>query len=164
MKVRCENCNSLFRRKRGHGNHKFCKLWCRQAAGRKRRRKYLRAYLRAYYHAHREYIIAQRKANEAALNPRIRKEKATKRAHTQNYGPDAYTHFKKQMRVQKRRCAVCGKFLRKPNMDHNHNTMQLRGAVCHGCNSGLGHLEKQGWLKKATAYLNKWERQWQTST
>ena len=156
--MNCKHCGKAFKRKVGHGVHKYCSEHCCQAAGRDRNRIQLRKYSQAYYHAHKAHIIKQRKTKEETLSLTVRKERATRKAHRYNYSPDAYEHFKEQLFYQKKRCAVCGKRLRKPNFDHNHTTLQFRGAVCHGCNSGLGHLEKAGWLKKAMAYLRRWDK------
>jgi hypothetical protein len=40
------------------------------------------------------------------------------------------------------------------NIDHDHKTGQVRGLLCSGCNTGLGHLgdDIQG-LKRALEYL-----------
>jgi hypothetical protein len=40
-------------------------------------------------------------------------------------------------------CALC---LEEPatTIDHNHETGEVRGALCHFCNKGLGYVEKMG--------------------
>lgn len=52
-------------------------------------------------------------------------------------------------------CAICG---RKPpevklHLDHDHVTMELRGALCARCNLTLAHVEDTAWLEAARSYL-----------
>lgn len=61
--------------------------------------------------------------------------------------------YEKMLENQNNMCAVCRE---KPPrcIDHCHKTGKVRGLLCHGCNSGIGHLEKEnGWLNKAQKYL-----------
>lgn len=55
---------------------------------------------------------------------------------------------------QNGRCAICEKE-RRLVVDHCHTTGKVRGLLCTGCNTGLGHIEKESWLKRATAYLSR---------
>lgn len=47
---------------------------------------------------------------------------------------------------QSEKCAICGKhqseFDYPLHVDHNHQTGKVRGLLCVGCNTGLGHFEK----------------------
>ena len=56
---------------------------------------------------------------------------------------------------QDNKCAICDKKLDKINIDHNHQTGEVRGLLCTGCNTGLGHLgdDVEG-LETALYYLN----------
>jgi len=59
---------------------------------------------------------------------------------------------------QENKCAICEKKLgedrSKINVDHCHVTNQVRGLLCSGCNTGLGHLgDNLAGLQKAVAYL-----------
>jgi hypothetical protein len=62
------------------------------------------------------------------------------------------------MKRQRGRCAICKK---KPergmlHVDHCHKTGWVRGLLCNGCNSGIGHLRDDIRLTKAaTAYLGR---------
>lgn len=56
-------------------------------------------------------------------------------------------------------CAICKrpekarskKFLA---VDHDHNTGEIRGLLCHKCNAGLGHFDEDSdLLADALAYL-----------
>lgn len=70
--------------------------------------------------------------------------------------------FKTMRRVQNGKCDICLRKLREGRrqeslvIDHDHKTGRVRGLLCRGCNSGLGHfkddLER---MRKAVAYLEK---------
>lgn len=66
--------------------------------------------------------------------------------------------FDRLLEFQKHGCAICNKPItklsRRMNIDHDHKTGQVRGLLCSGCNTGLGHLgdDVQG-LKRALEYL-----------
>jgi len=63
------------------------------------------------------------------------------------------------LREQNYVCAVC----EKPNpdgkrlsVDHDHETLQVRGLLCNNCNNGLGRfLENVDLLRAAIAYLER---------
>lgn len=57
-------------------------------------------------------------------------------------------------------CSICTKhqseFKRALAVDHDHQTLQIRGLLCGKCNKFLGHYElrvKEGLLEKFPAYL-----------
>lgn len=53
-----------------------------------------------------------------------------------------------------RGCEICGTFS-KLCIDHNHETGKVRGCLCIGCNTFLGHITKSpNKLTKALEYLN----------
>ena len=61
---------------------------------------------------------------------------------------------------QKGQCAICGihqsRLDRNFCMDHDHETMEIRGLLCHRCNSGIGLLQDSiDVLSKAIKYLQK---------
>lgn len=53
------------------------------------------------------------------------------------------------------RCGICEKQLTgKIAVDHDHETDAIRGLLCYGCNTGLGHLgDNVDGLMRAAAYL-----------
>lgn len=52
-------------------------------------------------------------------------------------------------------CAICGARAktRRLNLDHDHSSMTLRGALCHRCNRGLPTWATPEWLRVAADYL-----------
>ena len=66
--------------------------------------------------------------------------------------------FNNLLEYQQGGCAICKKPIkntrRRMNIDHCHDTNEVRGILCSGCNTGLGHLgDNIDGLKKAIAYL-----------
>jgi hypothetical protein len=52
-------------------------------------------------------------------------------------------------------CAICGSMTRRLCIDHDHETGEFRGALCHRCNSAIGFLDDDpALLRKATTYLD----------
>jgi len=67
-------------------------------------------------------------------------------------GQEEYNRMFKQ---QNGLCAICG-CTQEPNLciDHNHDTKEVRGLLCHKCNRGIGFLnDNPVLLKKAIDYL-----------
>ena len=50
-------------------------------------------------------------------------------------------------------CALCSQEMKRPVVDHCHQTGRVRGILCHHCNIKLPVLEDMGWLMLAWAYL-----------
>lgn len=63
--------------------------------------------------------------------------------------------FEALLEQQQGKCAVCGEVMSKPRVDHCHQSGRVRGLVCNTCNTGLGHIERRGFVEKALAYLEK---------
>ena len=49
--------------------------------------------------------------------------------------------FERMLAVQQCRCAICGRDLAPPCVDHDHLTGAIRGLLCGSCNRGLGHFQ-----------------------
>lgn len=69
--------------------------------------------------------------------------------------PDDYNQLFEQ---QNGCCAICGKhqseLKRKLNVDHSHQTNEIRGLLCHSCNVALGMVEEDiVILEKMKRYL-----------
>lgn len=66
--------------------------------------------------------------------------------------------FSALLKYQNNSCAICLKPIellrRRINIDYDHVTNKVRGILCTGCNTGLGHLgDDIAGLQKAMAYL-----------
>ena len=65
--------------------------------------------------------------------------------------PDQY---RSMLDAQQHRCKMCGSAFRStPHIDHCHNSGRVRGLLCNTCNSGLGFIERAGFLDMAMTYL-----------
>lgn len=81
-----------------------------------------------------------------------------------NYGiglNDVHAMLQGQMGLCANR--ACGKFLTiggavkdRAYVDHNHETGDVRGLLCHNCNTSLGLLEKKNLVLGLTEYLQKY--------
>lgn len=60
------------------------------------------------------------------------------------------------LQKQNGQCAICKVDYRKSqlNIDHNHKTLEVRGLLCHECNSGIAYFdENTQYLIHAAIYL-----------
>ena len=112
-----------------------------------------RASVSAWGKAHSAEIVAKRAARRRA-DP----EKFRRLDYTRRYYNGAYEHFRTQIKIQRNVRAICGEmFKSSPHLDHNHETKQLRGALCGCCNQGIGSFkEEPARLLKAIEYLKSW--------
>ena len=58
-------------------------------------------------------------------------------------------------------CECCGKETNSLNLDHDHDTLEIRGWICSACNTGIGKLQDniEG-VKKALTYLEKCKKEY----
>lgn len=61
------------------------------------------------------------------------------------------------MEKQRGLCALCGGEMKRPVVDHCHQTGRVRGILCHPCNIKLPAAEDMGWLMLAWGYLEEGE-------
>jgi hypothetical protein len=99
-----------------------------------------------------------------AINARCRKEnpgrgrrKMTLRDRIKKYGI-THAEYDRMVAAQAGRCAICQRADtgtgRGWYIDHDHATGAVRGLLCHGCNSGLGHFRDNPLsLQRAIRYL-----------
>src|SRR5258706_13393673 len=59
--------------------------------------------------------------------------------HRMRYGVSP-AQFQAMIKAQDGRCAIC-RLQKKLNIDHNHQTGETRGLLCHRCNTIVGALE-----------------------
>jgi hypothetical protein len=129
-------------------------------------------YYQEYYAKHREEIRKSKRASAKKKyweNPDAsratgreryweRKEKSRERRWVRQYGlsKDDYAAL---LKGQGGTCAICGAAGpgRKSEtwcIDHDHETGEVRGLLCHACNAGLGHFLDSGeMLRRAADYL-----------
>ena len=75
-----------------------------------------------------------------------------------NYGI-TLEDYDRMLEEQEGKCKICG--TTEPNgkgrfhVDHNHDTQEVRGLLCHNCNRGIGYLRDDvSIILKALEYLN----------
>lgn len=62
--------------------------------------------------------------------------------------------FAAMLDAQQHKCAICSEDLKKPHVDHDHETGHVRGLLCGQCNVGIGMLrDSPELLRAALAYL-----------
>ena len=73
-----------------------------------------------------------------------------------NYGLSEEV-YQQLLKHQRGKCAICKVQLssvKKPSVDHDHSTGEIRGLLCSGCNTGLGQFKDQvSRLKDGINYL-----------
>lgn len=114
-------------------------VWTRDPAYRERQRTRSRERYRTD-EAFRERQKAATRA-WAAKNPERKKATAMANHRLRHYGltADAYVSL---WEAQSGRCAACGADFtsRRAHVDHDHETANVRGLLCHNCNIALGLL------------------------
>jgi len=65
--------------------------------------------------------------------------------------------FESMKNEQNNCCSICfNEFEKTPNIDHCHNSKEVRGLLCHGCNTGIGLFKDDVTiLQNAIKYLNE---------
>lgn len=73
------------------------------------------------------------------------------------YGIDFLT-YSAMLISQNGLCSCCGDQLRHPHVDHDHADGKVRGLLCRGCNTVLGHAKDSiPRLMKAVDFLRRFE-------
>jgi hypothetical protein len=105
------------------------------------------------YLGHRDFRISQNRAyyhaNKPKVRARVRQSKLSKQ-----YGLTQES-FDALVLAQGGCCAICGKkAVGRFNIDHDHDTGEVRGLLCGPCNRGIGLLgDSVDTLKLAVTYL-----------
>jgi bifunctional DNA-binding transcriptional regulator/antitoxin component of YhaV-PrlF toxin-antitoxin module len=114
-------------------------------------------YGKKYYEKHKEREKLRNKAYYEANKDRVIKRTST-RSLRYRYGltPEDFLELLNQ---QNGHCAICNKPPkegRNLDVDHNHETGEVRGLLCNNCNRALGHFqESKEILQKAVNYLEQ---------
>jgi hypothetical protein len=118
----------------------------RQTPTEKARRK---AYMAAWYLRNRDRVLAQKIAYNHANAERIAVTQARYRARTK-YGMT----LEERNTMLAQGCRICSRPA--TAIDHDHDTGEVRGPLCDGCNRGLGMFEDNpALLERAIAYLER---------
>lgn len=69
--------------------------------------------------------------------------------------------YEEMLKSQKRKCFLCGKALRKGdvNIDHDHMTNQVRKLLCTYCNIRMASVDNEEWLSKAIQYRDTYRKE-----
>ena len=99
----------------------------------------------------RQIVAKQRHAEK---NPDYHKDDWRKRKY--GLSKEAYTA---KLESQENRCKICGQVMAKPNVDHDHETDEVRDLLCWPCNCGIGFLQDDPLIAQAAAdYLKRWKK------
>lgn len=118
------------------------------------------AYLRSRYHR----SVKGRASHDKAQQKYLRSEKGgeLKRRNSDKHLIDRYGITREgwmaMLVAQSGRCACCLGAMRRPVVDHNHDTDAVRALVCQRCNLAIGWLEGNAHLlKSAERYLVEYD-------
>ncbi len=121
---------------------------------------------KAWYAANREAAIASVKrwqqANKEHLHAyrkeyRKRRQAEDRDAHLRRTFGFSTAGYEAMLAEQDGGCAICGRAPGKIalHVDHDHESGEIRGLLCVGCNNALGQFRDDvDLLRRATAYLN----------
>jgi hypothetical protein len=117
------------------------------------------AYMKAYYQRTRDHQLAKRKAWRVANPDKVREDnrkryKKPTRAQTlmSKYGITEEERTR-LFEASDGLCALCYE-VPAVEIDHDHKTGRVRGAVCRNCNTGLGRFhDDPDMLHRAVEYL-----------
>lgn len=75
--------------------------------------------------------------------------------------------YEELLEEQEHSCAICkrhaSEFTKNLSVDHDHKTLEIRGLLCHFCNSRfLGRHSNPELFRAAAEYLEKPRRGWKT--
>jgi len=118
-----------------------------------------------YYQEHKDQAKIYRDKYKLFNKEKLKEQDRISRL-VRNYGI-SIEEYNGLLEEQDHKCAICGKGetiklkngnTRLLSIDHNHNTGQVRGLLCHKCNTTLGFLSENLQLfDKAKEYLTKYK-------
>lgn len=104
-------------------------------------------------HCHRGHPLSGDNLYRPRDGKRRCKQCARRRSWLGRYGL-AEAEFDALLIAQAGRCAICDDEMRNPEIDHDHNTEQVRGLLCHRCNMALGIFgDRPELLRSALEYV-----------
>lgn len=116
----------------------------------------------AHYQKHKErYKERSRTLRQTSESYRAIQNKAQKKARLKSLYGLTEQEIIQMVERQNNKCALCFKVFggkQKPVVDHCHSSGVVRDILCTGCNTSLGHIEKDGFLTAALIYLEKHSR------
>lgn len=101
--------------------------------------------------------VEDRKHPLQELKERRAKEKSIRAKRNQrfvrNYGV-SLDDYEAQYAAQAGMCSICGQLNETLHIDHNHQSGDVRGLLCHNCNTAIGQLnDDEDRLLAAIMYL-----------
>ena len=128
------------------------------------RKAYMKEYHAKWYAKHKEKRLKQI-AEYVSDKPKEWIQAKGRKHHLKRQYNITPQEYETKLASQDYKCAICGKDasdnkrggkLDPLHIDHCHKTKQIRGLLCHTCNSGLGHFkDNTEFLLKAVDYLYK---------
>lgn len=123
----------------------------------------IKAYQKEWKAKNREAIKAYNKPYQDKYRMRTEVQQATRVRHLKKYYKMTPTEFNALWELQDGKCAICeskmkpmGRAKDAVAIDHNHQTNQVRGLLCRGCNHGIGCLkDSPEVLRNAAKYLDE---------
>lgn len=98
-------------------------------------------------------VVYNRKLYKKEYDNRPESKILARKAHLLRQYNLNYSTYLDLLNKQNNLCSIC-KQEKQLYVDHNHETGEVRGLLCHKCNSGIGMLEDNPELtQRATEYL-----------
>src|SRR5271170_2535519 len=102
-------------------------------------------------HRDKDRVTYRKKENaRRKLNPEARRLSKNK-ARFKNYGL-TQEEFELIRDFQGSKCAICKRFMARPNIDHCHKTGITRGLLCWRCNGAIGKFQDDPVLLRTAAF------------
>lgn len=92
--------------------------------------------MRKYHWDHREEILVKKNARYRSWEPAVKREKSL----LANYGI-TLEQYNRMYEEQQGACAICLVQFPMLEVDHDHETGQVRGLLCGNCNKAAGLLQ-----------------------
>lgn len=123
------------------------------ASARKRRGEnldHVRSIKRAWYHRHADEV------RERVQRYHIANRDKAKDRYTRRKFDISLEDYRNRIKSQNNRCAICGEEMRRPHLDHDHETSKIREFLCNYCNTAIGAAkENLSVLARMIEYLKK---------